>query len=72
MASLSKVCCLEDKVLSGGGDLCTSTVYAIGGLRCDNQTVGGTTKLWFKVGMPTISSTESDQDIEVTISANQP
>ena len=62
----------EDIVLNSGGDLCTSSVYAINSLRCDKQTVGGDTVFWFRINMPTISSVETQQEMTVTISANAP
>ncbi|MBI3298903.1 MAG: hypothetical protein HYZ75_12105 [Elusimicrobia bacterium] len=59
-----------EDALSGAGELCTSTVFARGTARCDKQAAGASTVLWLKVGMPTITSTEAVQDIQVTVTAN--
>jgi len=62
----------SEDMLDAVGDLCTGTVFARGSVRCDKQTVGGTTPMWFKIGMPTQSSTDVAQDIQVTVAANTP
>ena len=59
----------EDKLLTVG-EYCSSTIFALGTARCDKQGLSVATKLWLKLGMPTITSTDASQDIQVTVTTN--
>jgi hypothetical protein len=58
----------EDK-LSQTDQLCTATKFAIGE-SCVSVPVGATRGLWFRLDMPSASTTIEEQEIQVTITAS--
>ncbi|MDE2292673.1 MAG: hypothetical protein KGL53_11380, partial [Elusimicrobia bacterium] len=60
----------EDKMLDSP-QACTATVFAAG-QNCVNVPPGADRLLWFKLGMPQVTTTESTQDVAITVTATSP